>query len=105
MKAKTPKSVTRLDFLQAFVECSGMDYTTAVKVYGAMVGVFETAIVNGDRIGIGQVMSITPEIRPAREVNSNFRGQSTTFHLGARIKYKVRLFRKWLNAANLNWTI
>lgn len=98
-------TIARKEFLAKFVQASGVSYSEAARVYDAMVGLFADAIVTGQKIGIGKVLSIKPVRRKARRVNMGFRGTKTTIHLSDRISFKVSVYRKFMAQHELKWQL
>jgi hypothetical protein len=98
-------SIVRQDFLRKFVQVSGIRYDEAAKIYDAMVGLFADAIVTGQKVSVGRVLSIKPIKRKARRVNMGFRGVNKTIFLGNRLSFKVSVFREFISKHELNWTL
>ncbi len=102
--------VCRKDFLKKFVKYGGFTYEQAVKAYDSMVSVFSDAILNGKKINMGNVLSITPEIKEAREVCMPFKNIKNgreklerRYFLGRRITYAVNIYKKFFNENNVLW--
>lgn len=98
-------SIVRQDFLHKFVETGGIRYEDAAKVYEGMVSLFEDAIVTGQKISVGRVLSIKPVKRKARPVNMGFRGTKKTIYLSDRLSFKVSIFREFMRSHELNWKL
>lgn len=73
--------------------------------YDAMTGVIEKGVIDGLPIRFGCVLTIAPFKKPPRQVRMGFRGKSQVIHLGTRLVYRVKIFRKWLADNPLNWPI
>lgn len=95
-------SVNRIDFVKKFMEM-GLTYGKACKVYECMVRVFEDGICSGSRINIGNVCSITPQRKEPRTVRMGFQKTAKIYYLGSRIRYRVNLFREFIQTHNLKW--
>jgi len=108
----TATSVNRADFVKKFTSYCGMSVTEAGRAYEAMTAVFEDAIVSGSKINIGNVGSLTPQLREARVVNMGFSRQREgvikkrrQFLVGKRIRYRFTLFKKFIATHTLDWNI
>ena len=99
------KSIVRQDFLRKFVQVGRVRYEDAAKIYDAMVSVFADAVVTGQKISVGRVLSIKPVKRKARRVNMGFRGTNQTIYLGNRLSFKVIVFREFMNRHELDWKL
>lgn len=97
-------TITRQDFLKKFV-ATGIKYEEAARIYQAMVDVFSDAVVTGQKVTIGQVMSIKPVRRKARAVNMGFRGVKQTLYLGNRISFKCSVFKDFLDKHQIDWNL
>ena len=102
-------SINRIDYVNRFMK-RGLTYVQAVHAYEALCELVEDAVVSGQKINIGNVMSITPTWLPPREVHMGFertkRGvikKKRAIWLGKRIRYKVNLYKCFLKAHTLNW--
>ena len=102
-------SVNRRTFVQKFMD-RGLTYAQACQIYEAMVGVFEDAVVAGTKINIGRVLSLAPVVLEPRVVSMGFKRKKNavekttkTFYLGRRLKYKVNIYREFVNTHSLNW--
>lgn len=94
----------RQDFLRRFVD-SGIKYEDAAKVYDAMVSVFADAVISGQKVTVGQVLSIKPDKKKARTVNMGFNGHNRKIHLGDRIVFKVNIFQEFMSKHRLDWKL
>lgn len=99
------KAILRQDFLKKFVQVGGYKYDEAAKIYDAMVSLFADAILSGQKITVGRVLSIRPVKRKARKVNMHFHGRKKTIHISDRIVFKVNLYREFLNKHELGWIL
>jgi hypothetical protein len=87
---------------------TGVKYEEASKIYEAMESIFADAIVSGQKVNIGRVLSIKPIKKKARKVNMGFAWlgkHNRTIHLGNRIAWKVSVFKEFLNKHELNWRL
>lgn len=104
------ESISRRDFVEKFMQ-RGIPYAQACAVYEAFCEVFEDAIVNGNKINIGNVCSIAPKRLPPREVHmgckvtkgGNVVKSKHIYLLDSRIRYKVNLFKKFKDTHELRW--
>jgi hypothetical protein len=90
-------------------EC-GLSHAQAGEAYESVCRVFEDAIIAGRKINIGNICAINPEWQEARPVHMGFKRTkegvektSTVFYLGRRIRYKVSIFKEFINSHQLNW--
>lgn len=99
------RTTTRQDFLRKFVDRAGVKYEQAAQIYNAMVEVFADAVVTGQSVGIGRVMTIKAVRRRARPVNMGFHGQKKTIYLGDRLRFKAVVHRSFLNRRAIDWPL
>lgn len=105
--AKKLPSVNRREFTKRFVG-AGFTYIEAGQAYDAMMAVIEDAVVAGQTINFGRVLSLTPTKLDPRPVHMNFNAadgakRSRVYYLGQRIKYKVRLFASFMKTRAPRW--
>ena len=98
-------SVTRHDFIRSFVEHGGLTYAEAAKAFNAMVSVFGDAIVNGQKVNVGNVLSIKTVKRQPRRVNMGLNGTKRTIFLGSRIAFKVSVYGEFMRQHELDWKL
>lgn len=87
----------------------GLTYDQARCAYNCVVSLVEHGVVNGSKIGIGQVGAITPVRRPPREVTMGFERKNggkivktrRLFHLDERTKWVFKLYRGFETRNNL----
>lgn len=99
------RNIVRQDFLRLFVSEGHISYAQAAKVYDAMIRAFADGVVTGQRINVGNVLSICPKRKPPRAINMGFRGEKKKIYLGHRLVFTVHIFKKFLDAHALNWGI
>jgi len=112
IRSMPKNSVTRIDFIKSFMSQCGMPYPEAIAAYDSMISVFEDAVVSGSKINIGNIGSLTPQLREARVVNMGFSRDATgvkksnrQYYLGKRLRYRFTLFKKFIFTHSLNWNI
>lgn len=97
-------SITRRDFVEKFV-ATGLRYEQAGKVFDAMTEVFSSAIISGQRINVGKVLAISPVKKEPRQVCNNLNGLKTIIFLGARVVFRVKVFKEFLARHDLKWDL
>jgi hypothetical protein len=102
---KKKGSITRQHFLRKFVQASGIRFEDAAKCYDAMEELFADAIMTGQKISVGRVLSIHPVRRKARKVNMGFKGIRKTLFLSDRLAFKLKIFREFMAKRNLQWQL
>jgi len=96
---------------------SGLTYVDAGACYDTMVSVFQDAVVEGHRVKLGKLGVLEPHILPPRTVKMGFvrerdeqtkklsvvKRVTTEYTIGARLKYKLKLNRSFLEKHQLRW--
>jgi len=99
-----------MDFVRKLME-AGLPYDYAVKGYNAMMSTIANAVVNGQKVYLGNVGCLNPTVRPPRQVRMGFERQqgnkvvckTREFNLDSRLRYRFTLFRKFTETHELNW--
>jgi hypothetical protein len=107
---KRKKSIDRKEFVRFWMQECGVTYDVASQVYQTMVGLFEKAVANGQRINIGRLGALVPHWQDTREVVMPFRRvrngvlrQKQTYILDPRIRYKFKIYKEWMATRHLTW--
>ena len=113
--SKTPiqtkkRSMTKNDIL-ASLASHGLSWPQARLAYTAFSESIGNAVVNGQMVEIGKVLTLKPTIKQPRTVAQNFKigkGQKVEkankrIYLGVRIKYSVVMHKSFIDKRNLNW--
>lgn len=94
--------VTRKEFIRKLMHNGGLTYDAAARAYGVMTALFADAIVNGQKVNIGQVGALTPMRRPARDILMPFatvQGKVVDvrriYHVHERLTWEFRLYRSF----------
>jgi len=82
---------------------AGLTYDHACTAYSSMLTTMEDAIANRDKIYLGNIGSLTPIVRPPRDIAMSFvreKGDRLSktkrvFHLEERTDYRFRVFKKF----------
>jgi len=103
------KPVARIDFVRGFMR-GGLNYKQATIAYESLCKIMEDAVVNGERIKIGKVCSLSPRWRAPKEVTMSFektpggiKKTRKTYFLGHRIRYAVNIYDEFLKNHEINW--
>lgn len=104
-------AVTRADFIKNLAKVPGMSYVQAGTAYDSFIKTIEDGICSGDKIQLSRVGAIVPVKLDPRPVSMGFRrGEgntiehvSRTYFLGTRIKYKFKLFKRFVESHTLDW--
>ena len=105
------KSLPKNAILQNMVKNYGMSWTQARQAYKAFTETLGDAVVNGQKVTIGEIMTLKPVWKQPRTVAINCqigkgrKVEKITKHvyLGMRIKYVVNLHASFLNKRHINW--
>lgn len=82
---------------------AGLTYDQACMAYSSMLTTMEDAIVNRDKVCLGNIGSLAPILRPPRDIAMSFvRGPGNrlsktkrVFHLEERTDYRFSFFKKF----------
>lgn len=103
------QSVTKKDFINACLQ-RGMGYAHANAAYDAMLVTFEHAIVQGRKIRLGGVGTITPKMSGEKKVKMGFKRVKgkvikckREFILGRRLYYKLNLHKSFMQRHQFDW--
>lgn len=103
-------NVNRRDFIRRWMHECGVTYDTAAQLYRTMVSLFEDGVANGQKITIGRLGALVPRWQQPRQVVMGFRRvpgkiirQRQTHYLDARIHYRFKIYKEWLDTRHLNW--
>lgn len=104
------ESITRLDFIRDLMG-AGLSYDSATRAYTATMSTIANGVVNGQKVNLGTVGCLNPSIQPPRQVRMGFERQCNNqvihrireFSLDSRLRYKFRLFKKFVETHELNW--
>jgi len=98
------ESVTRAEFIKRMMD-AGLNYDQAKIAWKATLATIEDAIVQGRKIILGHVASIAPKMMPPRAVNYGFNKSTGNrkIYLGKRIRFRFRIFPRFLKTHELNW--
>jgi nucleoid DNA-binding protein len=104
-----PSPITRLNFVHDMMEV-GLSYDQSLKAYNAVMSTIANGVVNGQRVYLGNIGCLNPSVQPPRQVIMGFdrKGGKVTrkqreFSLDSRLRYKFRLFKKFVETHELNW--
>jgi hypothetical protein len=113
----TPSSFKKAHFVSAFI-ARGLSYAEAQHAYDAMLSVFETGIIGGNRITLGRVGTLTPVWLEPKVVHMGFtrskdddgsvsikKDSKREYILGRRVKFKFNLHRAFMRKHDFNWFV
>jgi hypothetical protein len=102
--------VGRREFIKRFIDQCDITYDTANAIYEAMVSTFEEGIANGHKVGIGKLGALVPTWQDSRTVEMGFRRvpggvvrHKQEYFLDPRLRYKFKIYKKWMTKSRLNW--
>lgn len=94
--------VCRRDFMRKLCQ-SGLTYRQASQAYTVMMALIEESILNGDRIKLGQIGSLTPVVKPPRTIvmgvkrgpGGEYIPSRRVFHVDERVDYRFNFFKEF----------
>lgn len=110
VRAMKSEPLTRAKFIAKFMHTLGCSYVEACNIYDCMVEQFKEAVVDGSKIYIGRVGALDPVWQEPKVVHMGFKRvvgsvvrEDREFVLGRRIRYRFRLFKRFIQQHQLNW--
>jgi hypothetical protein len=102
--------IGRREFIKGLMD-AGFKFDQAVRAYDSFMSTISNGIVSGQAICLGNVGSVVPVVCPPKHVNMGCvtlpggkRAKlKREFFLDTRLKYKFRLFKKFLERHQLDW--
>jgi hypothetical protein len=110
MSAEKKPVVGRRDFIRNLMK-TGFHYDQSVRAYESMLSTIANGVVGGQSVYLGNVGAVVPVVCPPRHVNMGCMKKKggeivklkREFFLDTRLKYKFRLFKKFLAEHQLDW--
>ena len=105
------KSARKNDILASMVNNYGLTWPQARLAYRAFTETIGDAVVNGQKVTLGEILTLQPVWKQPRTVALNAKigkGQklekvTKMIYLGMRLKYVVNLHASFLNKRQINW--
>lgn len=106
-----PEVVGRALFVRRLMK-DGFKYVDACRAYESLMSTLAYAVTNGAYISLGNVGSLTPVVIPPRPIRMGFvkvkgggcEKQSREYFLDARVKYKFKIHKAFMQKHQLHWT-
>lgn len=104
------KVIGRVDFVKGLM-AAGFKYVDACNAYQVFMSTISDGIVSGQQICFGNVGALVPSLVPPRQVRMGFvckpggevEKMTREFFLDSRLKYKFRLYKKFMAKQQLRW--
>lgn len=104
------QTIGRKEFIRKWMQECGVTYDAACQIYRTMVSTFEDGVANGQKVTIGELGALVPHWQESRTAVMGFRRvpggvvkQKQEYILDPRIRYKFKIYKKWINRSHLNW--